>query len=173
MASSSSLSASPTAAQQVPAAATVSFPLPPKSSLISAKMEKYDFVRSTQILKCCMYLIYGAERFWIRLDILFLILEPMLGIVLFLAVEKCFLSSPSHGGEIRFLQRSSCYYQRPNRRRHSLGLILSLMPRVVGGSANDAASFEAKAKQPASQERGYGGRNDVAAMISAIRGGRQ
>ncbi|CAL9045976.1 unnamed protein product, partial [Musa banksii] len=37
MASSSSLLASPTAARQVPAAATVSFPLPPKSSLISAK----------------------------------------------------------------------------------------------------------------------------------------
>lgn len=56
----------------------------------------------------------------------------------------------------------------------SLGLILSLlMPKVVGGSANDAASFEAKAEQPASQERGYGGRKDVAAMISATRGGRE
>ncbi|RRT69414.1 hypothetical protein B296_00012662 [Ensete ventricosum] len=44
----------------------------------------------------------------------------------------------------------------------SLGLILSLMPKVVGGSANDAASFEADAKQSASQEReGYGCRKDV------------
>ncbi|CAL9095948.1 unnamed protein product [Musa textilis] len=60
-------------------------------------MENYDFVRSTQILKCCIYLIYGAERFRIRLDILFLVLEPILGIVLFVAVEKCFLSPPSHG----------------------------------------------------------------------------
>lgn len=76
-----------------------------------------------------------------------------------------FLSSPSHGGEIRFLQRSSCYYQRPNRRRHAQSRT-NPFPHAKGcwRIRQWRCIFWGQGETTSIPREGYGGSKDVAAM---------